>query len=285
METNLSISMLNHTIQLARLIYNILKRTELQLNLTNDVRDGLHTCEQCCLNIIRTCNSYKTLSSSEKDVPITNPVNFDVCDLVQGLLKAFSDTLSSYCETDIKFYPKLRPYTSIRIDQKLFEITVLNILYCFVKNRAPRTSGPLKLTVYVTETYDNITLHIRGRYSDKDKPDSPDLKSELTSKLSSFLCFDDEEFVELSLKLAKWAVSFAQGSLECKNLKNSTRYDITFPKFTGSTTFLSSTCSYRPSREMFTETYSEFNLESLLEKETMLEKLIHILSSMEGLEP
>ena len=277
MEATLSPSMVNHTIQLARLVYNILKYMELDKNLSNAMRDCIHTCEQCCLNIIRTCNSYKNLLTSENSLPMTNPVNFDVCDLVHGLLDAFSDTLSSYCETDLKFYPKLRPYTSIRIDQKLFEITVLNILYCFVKYRVPGSSGPLKLTVYVTERREDITIHIRGGYSDKSKNQAPEIKSELSSVLSRFLCFDDEEFIDLSLELAKQAVTFAQGSLECKKLKASTRYDITFPKFTGSTSYLGSTRSYKPSKEMFTETYSEFNLE------TDLKKLIDILSFTEDL--
>ena len=279
MEVNLNISLLNHTIMLARLVYNILIRAELREDLSGAMRDYIHTCQQCCLNIIRTCNSYKTLLTANEKVPSVKPVNFDVCNLVQGLLDAFSETLSAYCDTDIKFYSKLRPYTSIRIDQKLFEITVLNILYCFVKYRAPGTTEPLKLTVYVTETYDDITLHIRGRNAVAKDSETSKLKSELNSILSDFLCFNEEEFIKLSIDLAKWAVSSAQGSMEWEDLKTTTRYDITFPKFTGSATTMGSTRTYRPSKEMFTETCSEFNLEA------MLEKLIGLLSPMEDSKP
>ena len=272
--------MLNHTILLARLIFNINKHAEQSDNLSGVMRDYLNTCQQCCLNIIRTCNSYKNLLPENGDMPFTNPVNFDVVDLVKGLLDAFSNNLSAYCETDINFYSRLRPFTSIRIDQKMFEITVLNILYCFVRTRTSQNSEPLRLTVYVTETYDDIILHIKSRKSDKSKNKEGGVKSVSHSIISTFL--NEEEFIDLSLRLANKAASFAGGSIECKALKTTDRYDITFPKFTGSATSLGSTATYRASKELFDETCSEFNLESSLKKESMLKELIEILSSMEG---
>lgn len=266
MEITLSIPMLDYNIQLARVIYNILKRAELTQNLSGEMRDHLHTCQQCCLSIIRICNSYKVLITAKNQTPVTSPVNFNVCELVQGLLDAFSETLSTYCDIDIRFQPKINPYTSICIDQKLFEITVLNILYLFVRNRVPGSSAPLKLTVYVNETRDDITLHIRSRKPDKKPTRTTKHKAQLNSVMNSLLRFDEEGFTELSLDLAKWAATSAHGRLEWETLKDSIRYDITLPKFSGNTNILGATIPYRKSDELYLETFSEFNLVSELEK-------------------
>ncbi len=278
METTLSIPMLDYNIQLARVIYNILKYAELNQNLSGKMRDYIHTCQQCCLSIIRICNSYKVLLATKKETPVTSPVNFNVCELVQGILDAFSETLSAYRDTDIRFQSKINPYTSICIDQKLFEITFLNILYLFVRNCTPGSSTPLKLTVYVNETRENITLHIRSRKPVKKPSRTTKHKARLNSVMNSLLRFDEEEFSELSLDLARWAATSAHGTLEWETLKDSIRYDITLPKFTGNANILGSTVPYRKSAELYLETFSEFNLIAKLEE---VEGLLSFVEDLE----
>jgi len=245
------------------LSHTALEQLRTNENLTPAGLLNLKTIGLCHRHMNHLCNLIDYLTSDEKSDPSDVPEYFDSEDLLSGITKTFSDTITGYFPITASFIPKLKSPQTIRISKTRFETVFLNILYSCLKTTDFSQNQRTKLTLSVSETKQYVTFHIRTNHSSSASEMIDKVFSDTTGYTSDL--YSHDAVLALSLKIASAFVDEAHGNLSYKALKCGSRYDISLPKPEVSSDYmLHSPNTYVPSYDLFEETFAELKLISLL---------------------
>lgn len=215
----------------------------------------------------RICSTAEYLISAQEAKSKQALKSYDINNLLETMVSSFYSTVSGYFPATVNCYTKLRSSSSIQTDERKFELIVLHILYCCLKNTIGDRFAPVKITIYATEIKNFIVFHIR----DSSNPLNSAIVSNVfkdtpnVSNCSSEISFN--AIITQSLTVAKKTAKDLCGKLSYTALKSGNRFDVYLPKHKHTTPkVLRSPISYIPNIDVYNEIFAEIKLEHTLAK-------------------
>ncbi len=224
----------------------------------------LNSLRFCALQASRLCNMMNYLMDPDTRETEKRTENFEIEDILNGIVSTFCQTLSAYMPITSKCTINLNSSTSILLDKSRFELIFLNLLYCCVKKRTNRKTPNLRLLVSVTENKENVVFHIRDNSSNLNHQIIDAVFSPSPSKLKISATGSFDSLILLSLKVAyKSALQMGAG-LSYAPLKSGNRFDICVPKAPAhADTRACSPKVYSPDDRRYHEILASFILEDI----------------------
>lgn len=247
------------------LSYSLLQKV-LYRDLPHDVLETLCSVQFCLSHMNRMNNLFEYITSDSAKGKITLNENFDSENILTEFTNVFEKTVADYVDVSISCSSKLTSAVPIVINKARFELLFLNILYCSVQSIDSANSSKAKISLYLTETKNNIVFHIRDncRNMNREIVDCVFSKKPLPS-------FDDssaDAVIAFSLEGALRSAHDQNYKLSYKALKSGNRYDISIPKFHPvSEKTARSLSPYIPTALFFEETFADIKLERILREQ------------------
>ncbi|MBQ9737234.1 MAG: HAMP domain-containing histidine kinase [Clostridia bacterium] len=246
--------------------YTAIQEIELRESLSTVSAHHLQAAKFCDLQLNRMCNIFEYLMDDEPDVDKKKLQSFEVGDLVDEIASQFSSATSGVRPLSVEVKTKIQDGAVIMIDKLKFELIVLNILYCCVKERVHKKNDNVKITISVSETKDKVVFTIRDN--------NPALVSEPADDVFAMpAMFEEgnatlqaETLMRFSLNVALKSVQQMKGELLYTPLKGGNRFVVRLPKAQESLHRASSPAIYVPTYSYYNELFADIRLERILEK-------------------
>lgn len=233
---------------------------------------NINTIMLCHQHMHHICHFIEYLTSGHNTPEIYGADSFDSEEIISGIAKTFTGTISGYASVTATYCSKLKTSYPVHVNKTRFETVFLNILYSCLKSDDILNNKKTKITLSVHETKKNIIFHIQTNCT-LSNPEilqhfhiiPPNENTEMYSR---------DVTLALSLEIADRFIREENGSLTYKQTKSGSRFDITLPKLMDlAPSKLSSPRKYIPSYTLFEETFADFALTCLnnrLTKEDIL---------------
>lgn len=268
LDNNMSNSVIASFKHMIYLNHRAIESIECTEQLSTVGLNKLRAAKLCNLQMSRMCNIVEYLLNSDSRTAEKHLENFEIENLIEEITKSFCATVSSYTSVNAEFHTNLKGNASILIDKATFELVILNILYCCLKNRADGRPAPVKLSISATENKDNVVFHIR----DNNPNLEPDIvESIFTASTPAFESLHDWTFgtlISLSLRVAYKSAEQLNGSVVYTPLKSGNRFDISLPKYNHIDNIhtIQSLVPYIPTRSYYDELFADVKLEFVLKE-------------------
>ncbi len=246
------------------LSYSLLQKV-LYRDLPHDILETLCSVQFCLSHMNRMNNLFEYITSDSGTAKITARENFDPENILTEFTNVFEKTISDYVDVSISCSSKLSKTVPIVINKTRFELLFLNLLYCSVQSIDPTASSRAKITLYLTETKNNIVFHIR----DNCRSMRQEIVESVFSKkpLPNFDDCSADAVIAFSLEGALRSANDQNYKLSYKALKSGNRYDISIPKFhPNQGEFARSLSTYVSTTLFFEETFADIKLEQILKR-------------------
>lgn len=230
----------------------------------------LQTARLCTLYVNRLIHMFNYLIDNAEPPEEINFSCIELESLLENLCTHFQDTVFEHSSFSLQHRTSLKGSSGLLIDKTKFELLILNILHCSIKNFQSKDRCVPQLTIYITETKNSIVFHIR----DNSKTlgggfvqSASDIKQK---SLSEF--FTSVDVTLLNLAVAHKSAAEMGGLIKYTPLKSGNRFDIYLPKNTDKKLLrFNSPKPYSPDYELYLAHMADIILEndSSLKKEVI----------------
>ena len=202
----------------------------------------------------------------ESDVDKKKLQSFEVADLVDQIASQFSSAVSGVRALSVEVKTKIQDGAVIMIDKLKFELIMLNILYCCIKERARKKNDNVKITISVSETKDKVVFTIRDNNPALVSEQAEDVFAVPTTFEEGNATLQAETLMRFSLNVALKSVQQMKGELLYSPLKGGNRFVVKLPKSQEVLYRANSPAIYVPTYSYYNEIFADIRLERILEK-------------------
>ncbi len=264
-DLNAVFSMLAVFQQMAHHSYDAFKQIEQITPLSPAGRRALSAGKQSAMHTNRICNIYNYLFDTSSGVDIKKLESFEIKTMMKEIIFRFENIVSTFNNVSVSFKSNLEEDSLITISKTHFELIILNLLYCAVKNSPEAAPRSVKISISVTENKEHIIFRISD---DNQYPDGCDIQRLLSD---APYCFGEIDInspsgmIGMSVKVVQKSVLEMNGKLTYTQLKNGNRFDVHLPKDVRVPTYtMCSPVRYTPSFNYFNEIFADLRLEYIL---------------------
>ncbi len=236
-------------------------------SLSSFERKHLNCIKLSILNTQRLHNTLAFLRSSNS-ADVQKIENYDIEPMIKDFLSEFERMSSGYAPLSVRFISRLKTTRGIALSKIHFEFIMLNLLYCCIKPVPNKKCNPVKITVSVSETKDDVVFHVydNSRYFNPNELKAP--SQDLALSFAEASIGSAPSFMELSLRVVQKSAADMNGRFAFSTLKSCNRYDIYLPKVVDSLSCnMCSPVRYIPTYEYFHEMLADIKLEQILTAE------------------
>ena len=262
---------------MTRIAYNSVFTVSADATLAPGHRELLNTACMCLLQTNRIVNLGEFLAHADEAALQKQFQNFEIKNLVEEITNTFYKTLIGYVPIDIKISIDLEDTTYIMLDKARFELTFLNLLYCSLKSHDTLKPAPVKLNISVTETRNCVVFHIKDNSKLPKLTKQPSAFCLSRPNQSIFNGWSLSSLLSMSLQAAQIFSEQMDGNVVHTTLKTGNRYDIYLPKHREGMVRMQSISKYTPTECYFKEIFSDFMLQ------TNLEKVVNAFDGFDGI--
>lgn len=246
--------------------HSAIEAIEIAESLSPMSAQQLQAAKTCSLQMNRLCNTFEYLIKDDENKEKKVPQNFEVKSLVEDVISQFLSTISGVRSVEIDLDAELSENEVIMLDKSRFELVILNILYCLIRDDFDKTKKTFKISISLSEnkTKDRVIFTIR----DKAEP----LFKEKEEKLKLGYLGDEDKRLSadavkrFSLSVAKKSANQMDGEVVYTALKGGNRFVVSLPKMQSTPCRVSSISIYVPTYSYYNELFADIKLERILER-------------------
>ncbi len=233
-----------------------------ETNLSVSSFSQLQTARLCNLHVSRLIHMFNFLVSSPDPHEKTNFSNIELETLLENLCTHFQDTVLERSSICLQHHTALKNSGTLMIDRAKFELLILNVLHCSIKGINSDSRKVPQITIYITETKNDIVFHIRDNGNPLGDSFVHSAFNIMPSTVSDV--FTALDVVLLNLAVAHKSALEMNGSIKYTSLKSGNRFDIHLPKAPPEMPLrFGSPRSYSPDSELFLGIMADIILENL----------------------
>ncbi len=246
--------------------HSAIETIEITESLSPISAQQLQAAKACSLQMNRMCNTFEYLIKDDENKDRSVLQNFEVKSLMEDVISQFSSTISGVRSVNIDFKTELSENEVIMLDKSKFELIILNILYCLIRDDLDKAKKIFKISISLTESKNKdrviFTIRDNGAPLFEEEEEKPKLGyGQADSKR-----FSVETVKKFSLSVAQKSAKQMDGEVVYTSLKGGNRFVVSLPKMQDAPYRVSSISLYVPTYSYYNELFADIKLERILER-------------------